>query len=30
MQENALLSVIVPCYNEADNLPLFYQHILPV
>ena len=30
MQENALLSVIVPCYNEADNLPLFYQHILQV
>ena len=24
------LSIVVPCYNEQDALPVFYDNILPV
>ena len=25
-----MISVIIPCYNEEESIPLFYQTIIPV
>ena len=28
--EQKLLSVIVPCFNEEESIPIFYQEIIKV